>query len=416
MYIVKNKILVDSFGKIIKTVNNEIFLTADKINNIFTFPDYVNAINSNLSVHVIKLYLLNSDETPMFDVSEYLISGNLSYNYQNGQTHSLNITISNYDNFWSAHPVLGNLWRGTKFQLDIGLYSLGNVYWRQCGVFVVKDITLNDQPDNTINLQLYDKFALLDGKIGGTINSDLKIPVNTNLVDALKMCLEYEDDYGNIYDFKPIIFEKDLSEFKTPYTITKTGNTTIGDVIIELANMVSQDVFYNSYGNLTLRSGVDDKPLSEQGIVWHYNDEDLLYSSAGISIDGGAIINKYIVKGAIENGKQFKGTAVNDNPFSPSNVYFNPVNSRVLEDKNIYSDSLAQERANYELQKCILNYMKQGFKSIFIPHLLPKNIITWTNKRFGIVNEKYVITSLSFTLGDGNLMDLEMSKVQEVAA
>ena len=301
MYIIKIKILTDATGSPFKTVSGEIFLTADLLNNIFNYSDYVDAVKSNLTVQVVKLYLLNSDETPLIDVSEYLLSGNLSYNYQKGQTHSLNITLANFDNFWSVHPVLGNLWRGTKFRLDIGLFSSNNVYWRQCGIFVTKDINVLDQPENTISLQLYDKFALLDGKIGGSVDSDLKIPVNTNLVSAL--------NYGNIFDSKPIVFEKDISSIKTPYTITKTGDTTIGDVMIELADMVSSDIFYNQYGNLTLRPGVDESPLSEHGIAWHYNEEELLYSSSHTSIDGGAIVNKFIVKGAIENGKQFKGAA-----------------------------------------------------------------------------------------------------------
>ena len=445
MYIIKNKILTDATGSPFKTVSGEIFLTADLLNNIFNYSDYVDAVKSNLTVQVVKLYLLNSDETPLIDVSEYLLSGNLSYNYQKGQTHSLNITLANFDNFWSVHPVLGNLWRGTKFRLDIGLFSSNNVYWRQCGIFVTKDINVLDQPENTISLQLYDKFALLDGKIGGSVDSDLKIPVNTNLVSALNMCLKYEYDkialldgkiggsvdsdlkipvntnlvsalnYGNIFDSKPIVFEKDISSIKTPYTITKTGDTTIGDVMIELADMVSSDIFYNQYGNLTLRPGVDESPLSEHGIAWHYNEEELLYSSSHTSIDGGAIVNKFIVKGAIENGKQFKGAALNTNPYSPSNVFLNPINSKVLEDKNIVSDDLAQERAEYELQNCNLNYMTSGFQSIFVPHLQPKDVVSWTNKSRGIINEKYVLTSLSFTLGDGSLMSIEMAKVQEVA-
>lgn len=414
MYIVKNKILTDTDGVIMKSVADEIILTADVIEGIFHYGDYVDAVNSNLSVQVVKLYLLNGDETPMIDVSEYLLSGNLSYNYQKGQTHSLNITLANFNNFWVLHPVLGNLWRGTKFRLDIGLFSSGHVYWKQCGIFAVKDITSNNQPDNTVSLQLYDKFALLDGKIGGAISSDLKIAVGTNLVQALNMCLQYDDDYGNIFDFKPIIFERNLSDIVTPYTITKTGDTTIGDIIIELADMVSCDVFYNQYGNLVLRPGVDEIPLRDQGIVWHYDDEKLLYSSSRTSVDGGAIINKFIVKGAVINGKQFKGIAVNDNPYSPSNVLFNPVNAKTLEDKNIADDGLAKERAEYELQNCKLNYMKHGFKSIFIPHLMPKDVVSWTNKRRGIINERYVVMSCSFALGEGSLMDIEMSKVQEV--
>ena len=35
----------------------------------------------------------------------------------------------------------------------------------------------------------------------------------------------------------------------TPYTITTDENCSIGDIIIELADMISCDVYYNSSGN-----------------------------------------------------------------------------------------------------------------------------------------------------------------------
>ena len=202
----------------------------------------------------------------------------------------------------------------------------------------------------------------------------------------------YSDEFGNIFDTKKIIFEQDLSNIVTPYTITKTSGSTVGEVLIELAEMVSNDVFYNPYGNLTLRKGVDEVPLNKQDIVWHYREDELLYSSANISINAGEMINKFIVKGTIENGKQTKGIAINKNPYSPINVMLNPVNSKTLEDDNINVDALAQERAEYELQNCNFNYLKQSFTSVFVPHLQPKNVISWTNKNQNIINERYVIT------------------------
>lgn len=414
MYFVKNKMLVESSGKVVKTVSDEVFLTADLAGNLFDYGKYVEAVRSNLSQHVVRLFLLNENEVPMQDVSEYLLSGNLSYNYQQGQTHSLNLTLYNHDGFWITHPIRGNLWSKTKFRLDIGVYFNGTVYWKKCGIFAVKENNISGQPEDTITLQLYDKFALLDKKISGTIDSELKIPVGTNLVSAIKLCLACDSGGGIAYDYKPVLFETDLSDVTTPYTITKSPNTSIGEVIIDLANMVSCDVFYNENGNLTLRPGIDELPLDKRGVSWFYTEDELLYSTPSIGIDYASMINKIIVKGAIENGKQFKGIAENKIPWSQSNVNFNRTNTEIIEDSNITSDDLAKERAEYELQKRIISYMKTGFKSVFIPHLMPKDVVVWNYKKQGVVNEKYVISSLSFSLGDGYLTDIEMSNVSEV--
>jgi len=418
LLILKNKILQDNAGNLFKTVLDEYFLTSDLNENFWSYDKYISAVRSNLALHVIKLYLLNDDETPLQDVSEYVLSGNLSYNYQQGQTHSLNLTVVNSDGFWVASPVSGNIWNGTKFRLDIGLYVSGSVFWRKCGIFVLKNVDFQGNPTQTVSLQMYDKFALFDGTIGGKMDSDFKIPVGTNLQQAINMCVHYSDTENNVkvFDKKPVIFEKDLSEIKTPYTITKSPETTMGDIIIELADIASQDVYYNENGNLTLRPGVDDLSYDARGVQWYYTEYDHLdYADPKHSIDYGSIVNKMTVKGGIANGYQFKGVAINDNPLSKSNVRLNQINAEILEDENIMADDLALERARYELNKRIISYTKNSYKSIFVPHLMPKDVVMWTCPEFNIYNEKFVIQSLSFQLGSGFFMNIDMSNIKEVA-
>ena len=414
--VTNNKVLTDSTGLVVKDILDQIVLTKDIVSNAFIYSKYVKAVNSNLSEFVTRLYLLNEDETVQRDVSEYLLSGNLSYNYQQGQTHSLNITLYNADNFWVVHPVLGNIYPRTKFRFDIGLYSQGTVYWRNCGIFAVKDVSISPVSDHTISLQLYDKFALLDGTIEGKVDSDFVIPVGTSLTEALNMCLVCEDELGNPYDTKSIIYESDLSTISTPYTINKTAETSMGEIIIELANMVSHDVFYNEFGNLTLRPGTDGFDYNMRPVEWYYNEDDLNSSDPKISINYGDLINKVTVFGAINNGYQFKGIAKNTNPLSPSNINIkgNIINPKIIEDSNIYSDDLALERAEYELNKYLLAYTKSSFTSVFVPHLLPKSVVMWNSKQAGVRYEKYIIQSLSYNFGEGFLMNIEMSNMKEM--
>ena len=411
--------LQDSSGRVVKTDLNEIFLTADIRDGYFDYDKYISAVRSNLALHVIKLYILNEDETPLQDVSEYVLSGNLSYNYQQGQTHSLNLSVVNSDGFWTAEPINGNVWNGTKFRLDIGLYASGTVFWRKCGIFVLKDVNFQGGSTQTVSLSLCDKFALFDGTITGKMDSDFKILLGTDLQTAINMCVYYSDKENGVkvFDEKPVIYESDLSKIKTPYTITKSPETTLGDIIIELANIASQDVYYNENGNLTLRPGVDELSHDARGIQWYYTEYDHLdYADPTYSIDYGAIINKFTVKGGIANGKQFKGVAINDNPLSKSNVHLNQVNAEILEDDNIMADDLALERAKYELNKRIISYTKNSYKSIFVPHLMPKDVVMWTCPEFNIYNEKFIIQSLSLQLGSGFFMNLDMANVKEVAA
>lgn len=422
MYIINNKILQDSEGNIVKTVSDEIILTNDLAYKQRDYSLYVDSVKSNWTTHVIKLYLLNgNDETPIQDVSSYVLSGNLSYNYQQGQTHSLSIDVVNNDGFWSTDPINGNIHNRSKFRLDIGLFANGVVYWKKCGIFVLKSVNAKGAPSQIISLQLYDKFALFDKKIGGNIDTDFKINAGTNLKEAIDNCVHYKDDYGNIYDTKDVIYEYDVSSIVTPYTISKTPNTSMGDIIVELANMASCDVFYNENGNLTIRAGSEvssgDGACSydQKPVQWYYiGTEQLSYADPSYEIDYGAIVNKLTVCGAITNGTMAKGVAVNTNPYSNSNTIINPINSEVIEDSNITSDNLAQERAVYELEKRQLAYTKNSFNSIFIPHLNPKDIVMWTNPELNIYNEKFIIQSLSYQLGSGFFMSVSMTNVKEV--
>lgn len=415
MYIINNKILQDAEGNIVKTNVEEIVLTNDLAYKQKDYSLYVDSVNSNWTMHVLKLYLLNkNDETPIKDVSSYVVSGNLSYNYQQGQTHSLNLEVINNDGFWSTDPISGNIGNRAKFRLDIGLYANGVVFWKKCGIFVLKSVNMQGAPSQKISLQLYDKFALFDKKIGGNIDSDFKIAVGTNLKEAIDSCVHYKDENGNMYDFKEVIYEYDVSKIVTPYTISKTPNTSMGDIIVELANMVSCDVFYNENGNLTIREG-SEKGYEHKPVQWYYIDSgQLAYADPSFEIDYGVVVNKLTVRGAITNGAMAKGVAINTNPYSKSNVIINPINSETIEDSNITSDELAQERAVYELEKRQIAYTKNSFKSIFIPHLNPKDVVMWSNPEFNIKNEKFVIQSLSYQMGSGFFMTINMANTKEV--
>lgn len=424
MYIVQNKTLLDKNGNVIKTINEEVFLTADIDLNVFEYGKYVDAVKSNMSLHVIKLYILNDDETPMKDVSTYVLSGSLNYNYQQGQTHSLTLELSNSDGYWVAAPINGTIWRGTKFRLDIGLYYEGTVFWRRCGIFVLKSSNFSGGTSQKVSLQLHDKFALYDGTIGRRIDSDFAIEAGQPLKKSIGACI-VGDDKNKPIDSKTIYFESDLSEITTPYKITKTPNTNLGDIIIELADMVSHDVFYNETGNLVLRPGTESTiisgkiiasvPYESRPVQWHYTDyKHLSYKDPSYSIDYGAITNKVVVKGAISGGTQCKGVAENNNPYSKSNIDLCGVNSELIEDKNITLLAYATERAEYELNKRLINYTKNSFQSIFIPHLRPKDIVMWTCPEFNIYNEKFIIQSLSFNFGSGFLMNIEMSNIREL--
>ena len=209
-------------------VDNEFFLTADLAdvinanNSNFSYEEYVAAIKYPLSIRVCRVYLLNDDESIFKNISEYVISGNLSFKFAKGQTRSGNLTLFNHSKIFNPHPINGLLWDGKKLRIDMGLYFNRTVYWKKCGIYLMKNPEINIE-DETISIQIYDKYAGLDGTVGGKRANVFKISVGTNVKQAIQLCLSETNYNGKCYDNKPIIFPSIYNSEVTPYTINKTA-------------------------------------------------------------------------------------------------------------------------------------------------------------------------------------------------
>lgn len=396
------------------TVNNEIFLTADHIEGLFSFDDYYRAVTSPFSKRVPKMYLLNDDETIKQDVTEYINACTLTLDSEQGKSCSASVTFLNTDGLWTPSPVNGHLWKGTKFRIDVGLYYNGTVFWGRYGILSPADFSIDDE-SKTVQCQMYDKFAFLDGTITGKIDSDFKIPVGTSVRVAIESCLTAEKENGGRYDPKPVIFHTSKTTVCTPYTITKSPGVTYGEIINELADMISCDVYYNEYGHLVVSGNSDAVQLNDRPVLWSFDDITRLYTQPSISIDLSKVVNKVTVVGAIVNGYRFKGVAVNRNASSQTNIYMTDINTEYIEDSNITSDELCQERAEYELQKKTLLGLQTKFQCVFIPNILPRYLITWTNEQHGFLNEKFYINSISFDALNPTLMELSLTNVREIS-
>ena len=421
MAFIKNKILyvLDEDGVTyipFTTVKGELFLTADAVSGIFSFNDYSRAIRSKSSKHIVRLYLLNEDETIKKDISEYLISGSIDLNYQKGQTRSCNIVLRNSNKEWIPSPVKGNLWKGIKYRIDLGLYYRGTVFWKQCGIFTPANPNLSSNRSNkTISLQMYDKFSLLDGTIGGKSIKNFSIAVGTKIKDAIKSVLFSDMGNGRQYDYKSLIFPSEHENKVTSHTITITPNSNLGNVILELVWMISCDVYYNSVGNLTVSSIPDGSLASNKPILWNYSEKDSLYFDFSMEIDYTSIVNQVTVYGAIVNGYQYKATAYNVNPKSQSNIYLTLPNPEEITDSNLNSDELCMYKAVYELKRKLIIACKSKFKSVFIPHLDINNLILLANSDYDFNEEKFLMSNIHLEIGTSMIsMDINASNINEV--
>lgn len=381
------------------------------------YAEMVSVIKSRMVHPVFKLYLLNYDESIKEDVTSYLLNGgNVSISFQNGIRRNANIVLDNTDKKWNPNPTSGFLWKDSKFRIDMGIKLSNGEVWYQCGIFVPNDPSLSNQENSkVVSLQLSDKFATLDGSLGGKIINTTTIPVGSNIKEAYSSLMA-QDRMANVpYEIKPLRFPPKYIEEKTAYTITKTDETTIGEIGIELAEMLSCDTFYDNYGYPVFEEGNYNLNITDRDVLWDFDERDMECLGSSIDVNLSKVHNVVTVIGANINGDLVSYTAQNENPKSPSNIWTLEPNPLRIKDENIYSDDLAKQRAEYELFKQGLLPLSFNFKCTFMPHLDVNKIVYVSNDFYGFKNQPFLINSINIPISETeNDISLTMSNINEV--
>lgn len=419
----------DGYGNISYYTSNE------EINGYVPNEEIMQAIRSPVSRRYTKFYLLHEDETIKEDITEnVLLNGSIESTNSSGQSRTCGLTLINektkvlvgfkgkdtpiYENryIWMPVPRKDNLWYYNKIKVVNGIELYDRKYEVDEGIFVLYDTSFNfNQNQNTVALQLYDKFALLDGTLDGVADIDYQIPVNSSVPGALTSLLRLERSPGVCYDSKELLFPTKYNNEKTPYTLHKTKDNSIGDIIKDMSLMISCDYRYNDYGNLALTDTLSDLDHHYRSIVWDFKDEFGEYINPTLSVARSKIKNKVTVIGANVNGRLAKGTVENKNPYSNYNIYSEfGVKAKTFTEDLLYSDSLCIERARYELRKLLRNYITLSFQCPYIPHISPDDMIRFSNKDMGIDSGLFVVNSVSIPHNPTGMMSLTCTNVEEI--
>jgi hypothetical protein len=313
---------------------------------MITFQDYIRVIQTGNIIKRCKIeWLYNEDEMPSNSFVADLISGSLTITRQNGIRRSVNITLRNIDGKYVPNEY-SDVWINHKFKLWLGISINGEDFFLPQGVFVISDPELTSNcSESTISISAQDKFCLLDGTLGGSLESIYQIPVNTNIYQAIKSILVLAGD-----KISPILQSDFINEI-TPYTIRKEfGDGTYGNVLLDLAGMLSANIYYNVNGQLVFEKDIND---SIKGSEWDFTTDTFHYLGATNKYLYSKVYNTVIVIGASINGNIATGKASNTNLQSDTRIQLIGEKVKPIEDSNIPTDDLAQQRSEYELKRAI---------------------------------------------------------------
>ena len=264
------------------------------------FNDYLNEINKTIRTSILKVQFLRADETPLFEVvNDVSNSGTLNIQNKNGVRRSTSFDLTNFKKEY--FPELDSpIWIGKKFKLWLGYRINGEDYFLPQGVFVMDDPTVNSN-SFTVGVSGIDKFAMLDGTLGGEIDSIFIINAGVSLTTAINSVMLLSNDP------KPVVIDTALGTSTLPYQIIKETGDTIGSILIELAEAFSCNIYYNEDGFLVFEKDSSD---STKGVIHVFSDGEFEtnYSNGNIQHNFSEVYNSCLVigdniNGAIATGK-----------------------------------------------------------------------------------------------------------------
>ena len=407
--------LADIAREYLKTVYGEYLILTSSSN--YDLDGLEKALETGKYEAKFRLFVLHPDETINYEIPQediILGSGNYNENYQNGQRRNLNINLVNKSGKYT--PSINTIWVHNKFRFDIGISFGGETYWFPRGIFVMGNpSSMHQDSDKQVTLTLEDKFALLEGKMG-TLETTYEIPAGTLIKDAIEGILTIDTGAGYPLDLKPILYDHNFDGIVTPYTITKDPGSNFGEMILELADMLGAECFYNDIGNLCFIDINETIQDPNKPIIWHYSDEKKEFLDSSTSYDFGNVVNEVHVVGDNVNGKIYSAVASNNDPASPICIKRIGRHIEYINDAAIYSDKLAQDRADYELRcKSIIN-TSVSISTTFNPLIFVDNIITIEDSFYNFKRERFVIQSISYNIGVDNKMSITLSNLTNANA
>ena len=388
--------------------------------------NYLNILNSKYidiaqrnTIHpMFKIELLDIYENIVDEITGDIstdTSGSISVNYQQGVRRSISLTFIDTDSRFIPDSKGNLIWANKKFKVFVGLKDeeKGSIYWFPQGVYYFTNATSSrDGANCKTTITGVDKFGKFGSELGyNQLESTYLIPAGTNIYSAIKGILNM--DIGNGQPIDPIepILDPIYIDEVCPYDIKKSPSEYLSEILIELADVLGCDIYYDINGRLRIDNGTIDVSYSNKASIWNFSDILPEYSNSSVSTNFVDFINAVKVVGNNINDQIYEYTAYNNNPESPTRVDLIGKKMRYIDSATVYNEDRAKDYAVYKLNTLSILQLAINFSSTLLPHLDVNKIITITDKHFNYNMQRFIIQSLTIPLSYSELMTINASNV-----
>lgn len=362
--------------------------------------------------------------------SAFIQSGEMSCNLQNGQRRTATVTLSNVDGAYDFN--INKVWFGQQIALDEGLVLPdGSDFYIQQGVFYVQEPTETFEPgQRTVEYNLVDKWAYLDGTLWGNLEGTYEVPVDSNIFDALRTLLLLPRGNGYAIDStEPIItayYNGKTQEVtdrgsvlltNSPYTLRIGSDSgTYADVVEGLADMLAAWIGYDASGALRLDPSQDDILDTEKPVLWAFSTDEAQLLGATYTTNNTSVYNDYIIIGeSLDETETIAARATNKDATSDTNIYTSLGRRTVRESASgYYTVRQCEDLAVWRLKRATTLQKSVSVSCTQMFHLEENNLIslTRTDKK-GSPVERHLITGFSRPLTGTDSMTIECTSVND---
>lgn len=381
--------------------------------------DYISLVKASVIKPKFKIELLDLYENTIGEITKDISadnSGSISINYQQGVRRSCSFTLS--DTFGKYRPMSNDNIFGfnTKFKIYVGLENIqtGETYWFSQGIFYTTNPTSSHANSNkTVTVNGVDKFGIFTSDTGyNQLEGTYIVPAKSKLYAVVKDILSLELGNGYMIDPKEPHIDAEFIDYELPYDIKKSPGSYMGDILIELGNVLGADIFYDTNGILNITSGTTDITYSKQSSIWDFSDVLPEYSNGSVSLNTIDAINIVKVVGnQVNDSEIYIGNAENHNPLSPTAI--EKIGRKIYyeESANLPNQARADEYAKYVLNSKSIIQTAIAFSSTLIPHLDVNRVITITDDYYKYEQERFIIQSITMPLDSKTLMSISCNNI-----
>lgn len=329
-----------------------------------TYAEYIHALKRPFE-KLARLEFLQPDGSVAFSVGStrgrlrsrrhntaaFIQSGTLNVSLQNGTRRTADITLANTDNAFDYN--VNNVWFGSLVRLMMGLrLPNGEEFMLPQGVFVIDSPqTAYNPAERTMTYSLTDKWARLDGRMGGRLAASYVVPTatggtNTNVFAALSSLLrldvrnyeQHTDNKGRMTDpVLPVctpyyngktypVVNTDGTSYTVamtdvPYQITVDGDEgTLSEVALELNEILAGVIGYDAAGALRVEPSQNDIIDKYKPVMWSFTPENSELLGVSETAKNTEVYNDIIICGESLDEAEIYGRASNYDARSDTNI------------------------------------------------------------------------------------------------